>query len=419
MKPLRSRSLTRLQGTFPDGVLRDLPPHAVAALLVHADLHLSNPGRAVPPASFSRPDAVAVRGVSGTVRGRAIAAHPPTAAPLAGPDTGAKQVFRLAALLPCAMASRNEAGPVRGHWRFVQPMTMAARSTCCAPVQRKSGAHPLPTIAACGTTLLPASRVPCFGEMPPSAGRQELKYCLPESIAAMALDAGRPFLPRDPMAPAPRQRITSLYLDTPELTFLRWHQDRATDRFKLRIRAYGGGARPTLYAEVKRKTDSVVRKQRAAFPAHVLSAVIGDVDWRATPALRGHDLKAFRRLRTASAATPRVLVAGVRESLRDPHDGTAITIDRALRYQPAHRGDLQGDPRAWMPLPLPGDSADAMVLLELKFGDTLPIWMEDVIARVTPWSVSFSKYAAAMVALTQDGRPSIGPVLPDAWSGMR
>ena len=35
------------------------------------------------------------------------------------------------------------------------------------------------------------------------------------------------------------QAITSLYLDTPSLTFLRWHLEGASERFKLRVRAYG------------------------------------------------------------------------------------------------------------------------------------------------------------------------------------
>ena len=95
-------------------------------------------------------------------------------------------------------------------------------------------------------------------------GRTELKYSLPGAIADAALHEARGYLRHDNFALGPQQLVTSLYLDTAHLTFLRWHREGVLDRFKLRIRRYGDHAAPMLYAEVKRKTGSVVRKHRAA-----------------------------------------------------------------------------------------------------------------------------------------------------------
>ena len=85
-------------------------------------------------------------------------------------------------------------------------------------------------------------------------GRQELKYCMSERVARRTLDAAREYLVQEPLATGPRQRVTSLYLDTPDLTFLRWHRDGVADRYKLRIRYYGAAPAHTLYTELKRKT---------------------------------------------------------------------------------------------------------------------------------------------------------------------
>src|SRR6185503_12942135 len=75
--------------------------------------------------------------------------------------------------------------------------------------------------------------------IPAAAGRKELKYCVPATVSECVLDVARMYLVPDVLSLGPRQRVTSLYLDTPQLTFLRWHRDRAGDRFKLRIRRYG------------------------------------------------------------------------------------------------------------------------------------------------------------------------------------
>ena len=229
-------------------------------------------------------------------------------------------------------------------------------------------------------------------------GRTELKYCVPGPIADLALKAARGYLVPDPLALGPRQRITSLYLDTPYLTFLRWHRERAADRFKLRIRCYGDDPAPTLYAEVKRKTGSLVRKRRAAFAADALPLVLKGskvTDSAASPG-RTDDLEAFVRHRLLCGAAPRMLITCVRESLRDALDGTAVTVDRELRYQPTCGADLVGDEAAWRPIPLPVDGAVATALVELKYSIDPPPWMQALIVQLAPWRISFSKYAAAM-----------------------
>jgi hypothetical protein len=225
-----------------------------------------------------------------------------------------------------------------------------------------------------------------------------LKYCVPAPVSEWVLAVARGYLVPDVLALGPRQRVTSLYLDTPQLTFLRWHRDRAGDRFKLRIRRYGEEPSPTLYAELKRKTGSVVRKRRAAFPANALHTVLegSGVSDRAHSPQDAKNLREFAFRRWTAGATPRMLVTCVRESLRDPDAETAVTVDRALRYQPTRRADLTGNPCAWQSILLPCAAGPATALVELKYGVRPPAWMNALIVELAPWRVSFSKYVAAM-----------------------
>ena len=263
-------------------------------------------------------------------------------------------------------------------------------------------------------------------------GRTELKYSVPGPIADAALHVARGYLRHDTFALGPQQLVTSLYLDTAHLTFLRWHRERVVDRFKLRIRRYGEHAAPTLYAEVKRKTGSVVRKHRAAFPAGALDAVLNSSDptgingWPDAGECVGGGglnpaLEEFVGHRSRYGAMPTMLVTCVRESLRDPRDGTAVTVDRDLRYQPTRRCDtnalksvgehsaaclvaamprcgLIGQNGEWRSIPLPDASGPAAGLLELKYVLDPEPWMAALIEQLAPWRVSFSKYAAAMTA---------------------
>ena len=262
-------------------------------------------------------------------------------------------------------------------------------------------------------------------------GRTELKYSLPGPIADAALHEARGYLRHDTFALGPQQRVTSLYLDTAHLTFLRWHRERVLDRFKLRIRRYGDQAAATLYAEVKRKTGSVVRKHRAAFPPDTLHAVlngplgggilsdparapVGRVLLDPASASVGRvlldpALEEFVWHRSRCGAKPTILVTCVRESLRDPRDGTAVTVDRDLRYQPTCRWDTNalrsvflansaGALGEWRSIPLPDAPGRATALLELKYVLDPEPWMATLIEALAPWRVSFSKYAAAMTA---------------------
>ncbi len=75
-----------------------------------------------------------------------------------------------------------------------------------------------------------------------------------------------------------------------------------------------------------------------------------------------------------------------------------MTVDRSLRYQPTRCADLAGDDARWVPLTLPWCPRRLPVLVELKYGERPPAWMDTLIRTLAPARVSYSKYVAAMAS---------------------
>jgi len=220
--------------------------------------------------------------------------------------------------------------------------------------------------------------------------RVELKYSVPESLAVWALQWSGVFLGRDNGLTGPQQ-ITSLYLDTPTLTFFRWHTQQRADRFKLRIRGYGDNMRDCVWAEIKRKRGIMVHKQRAPVSTLALDSLLRG-------AAPSSDLEEFVNRRQAFQATPKLLVSCERDALRQKgvSGEIAVTVDRNIRYQPTQRNDLLDDPRLWRAVFLPCPVVPAQSIVEIKYMQQAPTWMKTLMMRLAPYRIGFSKYRAAM-----------------------
>src|SRR5207253_10418788 len=109
-------------------------------------------------------------------------------------------------------------------------------------------------------------------------GRIEIKYIVSDELAVHVLRTARQYLEPDRGLTEP-QRVTSLYLDSPDFTFLQWHQEARRHRFKLRIRGYGETPN-RLYAEIKQRVGDIGCKRRAEFSPSALKFVLGGGDGR-------------------------------------------------------------------------------------------------------------------------------------------
>jgi len=221
------------------------------------------------------------------------------------------------------------------------------------------------------------------------SSRLENKYALPASLATQVLEYVRLFLPPDQGLDRP-QCVTSLYLETPELTFYQWHNERRIDRFKLRIRCYGQPPAGSAYFEIKCKNGELVSKRRAKVALSKVDQVLAGVEQPDSSALRE-----FLEARNQFDARPKVIVRCVRTAFRDynAYGEVAVTGDREIVFQPASCYDLVGNPQAWRPIALPEESSP---IVELKYANRPPTWMASLMSDLVKYRVRFSKYVAAM-----------------------
>nr|UXE44176.1 hypothetical protein Hi04_10k_c1170_00023 [uncultured bacterium] len=224
---------------------------------------------------------------------------------------------------------------------------------------------------------------------PINSSRFENKYGLSGDLAAQILEEARLFLSPDRGMDRP-QYVTSLYLETPDLTFYQWRNIRRFDRFKLRIRGYGRPLGGSVYFEIKAKKGELVRKRRAEIAQSKLDQVLAGVKPADCSALQE-----FLTVRNELNANPKMLVRCVRTAFRDhnTHGEVAVTADRDIVWQPASRYDLVGNPQAWRPIDLPEESS---TIVEFKYVDRPPAWMAHLMSDLERYRVRFSKYGNAM-----------------------
>jgi len=229
-------------------------------------------------------------------------------------------------------------------------------------------------------------------------GRIETKYIVSGELAAEVLRTARQYLQPDRGLTSP-QRITSLYLDSPEFTFLQWHQQERRHRFKLRIRGYGETPN-RLYAEIKQRVGDVGCKRRAEFSPAALQFVLGGGEGRVRASIGDFypDLTEFIQKRNAFRAEPKVMVRCLRQSLRQEGSAgeTAVTADYQIVSRTASDWDASSASSEWQPVVLPGRNETETAVIELKYSQKPPEWMNSVMVQLAPHRVRFSKYRAAV-----------------------
>jgi SPX domain protein involved in polyphosphate accumulation len=240
--------------------------------------------------------------------------------------------------------------------------------------------------------------------------RLECKYLVGEDEARRIRRSITPFVRPDSHAadrPQHSYPISSLYLDADGFTLYRETIEGKKSRFKLRVRTYSDAPELPVFAEIKRREKGIVRKMRCPIGRELLSAILAgtaaepdDLDERQRTAFRE-----FCRLVLAQSARPRVLVRYDREAwvAADGSD-TRVTFDRGLRTLRAEAPIVLVDAPGFRAVEARG------VVLELKFNDRCPSWLQNVVRRHSLRRISFSKYCRSLDrAWTIGERPSVAP----------
>jgi hypothetical protein len=224
--------------------------------------------------------------------------------------------------------------------------------------------------------------------------RFELKYVIDEPCAVAIRSYVGCYLVPDEHADPRRNYeypVHTLYLDSPNYALYQATVHGCMNRFKLRVRFYDDLPESPTFFEIKARQNDVVLKQRAAVRRSSVPRLLASAWPRREDLAPGRadgfgSLQRFCGLRNILQAHGKLLLSYMREAHVSREDESIrVTLDRHI-VAGAYRGvfglvglEVRGIP-------------DGTVVLELKFNDRFPIWMQDLVERFDLERISFAKY---------------------------
>ncbi len=236
--------------------------------------------------------------------------------------------------------------------------------------------------------------------------RHEMKFLIPESLASPIRDYVSSFCKPDPMGVGnpSRYKVTTLQLDSADLTLHRAKSLEQLNRFKLRVRSYGESKDfAPVFVEIKRKLNQIVCKSRAkldprSYAAELKSSVEGE-SLAECATWKDRDVCAeFVRLSKGIGAVPVMRVRYDRECwIGDLDTSVRITLDQNLEYQPATDYMVFNDTDFWRSVPIGnGAGGRPKMVLELKSGLEVPCWMLELVRHFGLRRTGYCKYSEAV-----------------------
>jgi len=197
--------------------------------------------------------------------------------------------------------------------------------------------------------------------------------------------------------------IYSLYLDSPDYRLCRATLCGEKNRFKLRLRIYDQDPSSPVFFEIKRRDNLAILKQRASLRRDCVAKILSGHPPRREYLWKKDDQKSFQslvnfcELRDAIDARPAAYTAYYREGYELPDDNIyRVTFDRQLRAG-TYTGSL--DVRDWKVWPQPYVDG---VVLELKFTDRFPLWMNELVQEFDLYRTSMPKYVECLKQVRRD-----------------
>jgi hypothetical protein len=236
--------------------------------------------------------------------------------------------------------------------------------------------------------------------------RYECKYVVDPSIVPDVREFIRPFTQPDAFAALRkgfRYPICSLYLDSPDLMLYQQTVGGERDRYKLRIRTYSDDPAKPVFVEVKRKLNNIVHKRRAGMSREHARRLIryGWIDPALLSPSERRDAEYFESHVSLTEARPVVRVKYLREAYQaDDNEPVRITIDTDLEHAITLDDNLSHVDGRWTTTPLRG------VILELKFTERFPWWVQDFVRAFGLHQRAVPKYVMSIDHMMLDGRES-------------
>ncbi len=183
-----------------------------------------------------------------------------------------------------------------------------------------------------------------------------------------------------------KSRIANVYFDTPDHRIIRRSLEKPVYKEKLRLRSYGTpeGREATVFLELKKKYRGVVYKRREPM-------TYGEAtDFLKHPVPETQiEREIARFLSFYPDIQPAMYLAYRREAFFGCFDpGLRLTFDTDIRYREEAAELSRGV--YGRELLSPGQ-----VLLEIKVGGAMPLWLSEILSEEKIFRTSFSKYGRA------------------------
>lgn len=221
--------------------------------------------------------------------------------------------------------------------------------------------------------------------------RYEIKYLLTREQQKAILLAMEPHMTPDAYGPT---TIRNLYFDTDNYRLIRRSIERPDYKEKLRIRSYRRvGLQDEVFVELKKKFKGVVYKRRLVMTAGQAEQWLqGGAPCPAANQI-AQEINYFMSYYESLA--PKVYLSYDRQAYVGEND-FRVTFDENIR---ARQDDLSLDTEPGGKALLPENT----VLMELKTGGAIPLWMTRELTRLKIYKASFSKYGKAYEQLIFHG----------------
>ena len=215
--------------------------------------------------------------------------------------------------------------------------------------------------------------------------RHELKYHITSAEMTVLRGVLRPLMQLDPNGNERNEyHIRSLYFDTINDDALEEKIAGVGNRKKYRIRIYNFSDR-VIKLECKSKYGDLISKQSVTIPRDLAEQLIAG-DPEGLQRMRHplfHDV--FREMRTR-LLRPAVIVDYVREAYIHPAEEVRITFDKQLRTG-LYSSDMFNPSLPTYPV-----FDDPVEILEVKFDEFLPSYLQSVLSGITAQRSAVSKY---------------------------
>ena len=190
--------------------------------------------------------------------------------------------------------------------------------------------------------------------------------------------------------------VQSLYYDTPDRRMIRRSIEKPLYKEKLRLRCYGvleEGSGAPLFLELKKKYDHVVYKRRVEFRE-------GEGLLPCRDGMSPLDRQIMREIGFTLSRYPRLepacLISCDREAWYGRGDrDLRVTFDHNILWRDTDLDLHKG--RYGVPI-----LKESEILMEIKTGRGIPLWLTDFLSREKLYKRSFSKYGKAYEAQLAD-----------------